>query len=66
MIGHRGKASRTVENGSEKIKLVFASFEEFVRVITDEDYRDREITLKLLCARESSTDWENLKMLILE
>lgn len=50
--------------GGEKIKLLEVSFEEFVAAALKKDFRDQEISFRILKAQQSPEEWEEEKKLL--
>lgn len=50
-------------DSGEKIKLLMVSFDEYLKIILDEKYRDRELTLAFLIAKEKGKLGEIKKLL---
>lgn len=55
-------AEQNLDSG-EKIKLQFVNFDQMLKIILREDFRDREFALNLLRIKENKKEFERLKKL---
>jgi len=58
------KVKEMKPDAGEKIELIEYTFDEFLRIIADDKYRDIEIALKFLRIQQNRNDLENLRKLM--
>jgi 8-oxo-dGTP pyrophosphatase MutT (NUDIX family) len=59
------KVSKIQADAGEKIKLIQVTFNQFLKIVAQDNYRDVEIALKILQAKEDSQKLKAIKELFL-